>query len=207
MNIGKNKVVELTYELNVDGQLKDRATAERPLDYIQGTNMLLPKFEENLEGKQEGDTFEFTLTPEEGYGEVNPSMVLDLPKSAFMLDGKMHDELLIVGKVIPMLNNLGDVVNGTVKEVKEEFVSMDFNHPLAGQTLVFTGKVLTVREATEKELKEGLHGEYLPKEGHHCCGGGCHKGDGEGCEGGCGGDGGCGGCGGGCGGDCNCKEN
>lgn len=202
MNIGQNKVVELTYELNVEGQLKDRATAERPLDYIQGTNMLLPKFEENLEGKQAGDTFEFTLTPEEAYGEVNPSLVLDLPKSAFMLDGKMHDELLVVGKVIPMLNNLGSVVNGTVKEVKEEFVSMDFNHPLAGQTLVFTGQVLTVREATEKELKEGLHGEYLPQEGHHCCGGGCHKGDGEGCGGGCEG-----GCGGGCGGDCNCKEN
>ena len=58
---------------------------------------------------------------------------------------------------------------------------MDFNHPLAGKTLNFKGEILTVRDATEKELKEGLHGEYLPQEE---CGCGCghhHHGDGECC--------------------------
>ncbi|MCQ2118331.1 MAG: peptidylprolyl isomerase [Bacteroidales bacterium] len=189
MKIDQNKVVELTYELVVEGKLTDKATQERPLDYIQGTSMLLPEFEKNLEGKEPGDRFEFTLNPEEGYGTVDPNMVLDLPKSAFAVEGVVREELLVVGNVIPMLSNIGTVVQGTVREIKDDVVTMDFNHPLAGKVLNFSGTVLTVREATEKELNEGLHGEYLPpEEGHHCCHkkGGCHKNEGEGC---CHGDG------------------
>ena len=63
MEIGTDKVVELSYELEVDGKVVDRAGEERPLDYIHGTRMLLPKFESELEGKTAGDLFEFTLTP------------------------------------------------------------------------------------------------------------------------------------------------
>ena len=66
MKIEKNKVIELAYELEVDGAIVDRAVEERPLDYIQGMNMLLPKFEEYLEGKKPGESFAFTLTPAEG---------------------------------------------------------------------------------------------------------------------------------------------
>ena len=82
-----------------------------------------------------------------------------------------------------MLNQAGQVVQGTVHEVTESAVTMDFNHPMAGKTLHFTGKVESVRSATDKELTEGLHGEYLPPEEHECCHGkgDCHKGEGEGC--------------------------
>ena len=191
MKIEKNKVIELSYELEVDGAIVDRAVEERPLDYIQGMNMLLPKFEEYLEGKEPGESFAFTLTPAEGYGYSEPAMVLSLPKTAFMLDGKMHDELLVIGKTLPMINQMGNVVNGTVKEILEDSVKMDFNHPLADKTLNFSGKVLSVRDATDKELTEGLHGEFLP---HGGCHGGCHGGgDGEGCCGGGNGEGCCGG--------------
>ena len=86
-------------------------------------------------------------------------------------------------------------MQGTVAAVEEKSVKMDFNHPMAGKTLHFTGKVESVRDASEKELKEGLHGEYLPKE-CHCHkgeGGCCHKGEGEdcNCEGDCHCEGGC----------------
>ena len=124
MKIEKNKVIELSYELEVDGAIVDRAVEERPLDYIQGMNMLLPKFEEYLEGKEPGESFAFTLTPAEGYGYSEPAMVLSLPKTAFMLDGKMHDELLVIGKTLPMINQMGNVVNGTVKEILEDSVKM-----------------------------------------------------------------------------------
>jgi hypothetical protein len=91
------------------------------------------------------------------------------------------------------INGMGAVIPGVVLEVNEDSVKMDLNHQMAGKTLRFTGEILTVREATEKELREVLHGEYV-----HTCGG-CH-GHG-GCSGGCGdGD-----CGSGCGdGDCGC---
>ena len=191
MEIGTNKVVELSYELEVDGKIVDRAGEERPLDYIHGTRMLLPKFESELEGKTAGDMFEFTLTPEEGYGEYDPKLVVELPETAFSINGEVQRQMLFVGNMIPMLNSAGMVERGVVKELRDSIVVMDFNHQMAGKTLNFKGKVISVREATDKELTEGLHGEYLPHD-CHCsggCHGGCHGEDGCGCgeEGGCGG--------------------
>ena len=183
MKIDKNKVVALSYELEVEGTIADKATSESPLEYIQGNGMLLPKFEAEVEGKEVGETFGFTLTPEEGYGTYNPEYKFDLPKESFAIDGAVREDLLVVGRIIPMLNTSGQVVQGTVAAIGENTVTMDFNHPMAGKTLHFTGKVESVREATEKELKEGLHGEFLPQEECSCCHG--HK---EHCDG----EGGCG---------------
>ena len=182
MKIAQNTVVEFCYELEVDGQIVDRTTKERPLDYIHGTGSLLPKLEEHIEGMEPGATFDVTLAPADAYGEVDPNRVLDLPKAAFEVNGEIREDLLVPGNTIPMLNSMGAVIPGVVLEVSEDSVKMDLNHQMAGKTLRFTGEVLTVREATEKELTEGLHGEYV----HKC--GGCHGG---GCGGGCHGEGGC----------------
>ena len=115
---------------------------------------------------------------------------IEIPKTSFAgPDGKIREDLLVVGFTIPMLNSEGQVIQGTVAAVSDDTVTMDFNHPMAGKTLHFTGKVESVREATEKEMTEGLHGEYLPKEGCHCgghCGEGCDCGCGEGGECSCG---------------------
>ncbi len=179
MKIEKNKVVALTYELIVDGKIADKADETRPLDYIHGNHMLLAKFEEYLEGLTEGDPFAFTLSPEEGYGVYDEKRVIMLPKEAFMIEGVLHEELMEVGRTLPMMGADGSVVYAVVKEVTPEGVAMDFNAPMAGKTLNFTGKIVSVRDATEKELREGLHGEYLPREEEHCRHGKgrCHKDD------------------------------
>lgn len=194
MKIEDKKVVELIYELNVDGEIVDKTTEERPLDFIQGMGYLLPLFEKNLEGKEPGDGFAFTLAPKDGYGEWELERIIDLPKEAFEVDGKIREDLLVVGQTIPLMNSMGGVVPGKVLEVAEKTVKMDLNHPMAGKTLNFSGKILSVRDATEKELSEGLHGELVQH--HECsCGHGCgHEG---GCEGECGGE-----CGGECKGEC-----
>ena len=202
MKISQDKVVALAYTLEVEGQIADSASTDKPLEYIHGTGMLLPKFEMEVEGKEPGEGFAFTLDPEEGYGAYNPKYKFDIPMEAFQIDGKVQEELLQVGRIIPMLNQDGQVIQGTVAEVKETAVTMDFNHPMAGKVLNFTGTVVSVREATEKELTEGLHGEYLPQ-GCGGCHGNCH-GDGE-CGGGCHGEGDCN-CGGEGGCDCGCKS-
>ena len=155
MIVTKDKVVELEYELIVDGKVVDKTTdTTGPLDYIHGENMLLPKFEEALEGLEPEAEFAFTLAPEDGYGEYDPKKKIDIAKSTFEVEGVLMEELLQVGRYIPLLN------------------------PMAGKTLNFKGKVVSVRDATEKELTEGLHGEFLPKEGgccgHHGNGGCCH---------------------------------
>ncbi len=172
-------MVSITYELVVDGKTADKATEEKPLDYIHGNHMLLPKFEAEIEGLEPGGEFAFTLSPAEGYGEHNPSMVFNLPMESFVIDGRIPEGLLVEGRVIPMLNGQGQIVQGTVRGFEGDAVKMDFNHPMAGKTLNFTGKVLSVRDATEKELTEGLHGEYLPPKEHHCK----KHGDGKCCHG------------------------
>ena len=152
MKVSKNSVVAISYELMVDGGLADKAVAEKPLEYIHGTGMLLPRFEEELEGKEQGDDFAFVLSPEEGYGVHNPEYVFDLPIEAFAIDGEVRRDLLQLGRTIPMLNSAGQVVQGTIREIREEAVTMDFNHPMAGKTLNFSGKVESVREATAKDV-------------------------------------------------------
>lgn len=196
MKIEKDKVVTVAYDLLVEGKLTDQATETSPLDYIQGMHMLIPAFEAALEGLQEGDTFAFTLKPEEGYGPYDQKRLIHLPKTAFTIQGQVREDLMQVGRILPMVGADGSVVNATVTEVREDGVLMDFNHPMAGKVLDFKGKVLSVRDATEKELTEGLHGEFLPPEEHHCCHGKgkgrchhhhgenegeCHHGEGECC--------------------------
>ena len=191
MKITSNAVVEFCYDLEVDGQIVDKTTKERPLDYIHGTGGLLPKLEAHVEGMEPGDKFDVTLSPADGYGDGNPDLVIDLPKAAFEVNGEVREDLLVPGNTIPMMNSMGGVIPGVVLEVSEDSVKMDLNHQMAGKTLHFTGE----------ELTEGLHGEFV----HTCgCGGGCHGHDG-GCGGSC--EGGCheGGCGGhGEGHDCGC---
>ena len=198
MIIEKHKVVVLNYELEVEGKIIDKSSSDKPLDYIQGCHMLIPGFENALEGKKEGDSFDFTVSPEDGYGVYDEEARFDVPKTAFEYEGKIREDLLFVGNMVPMQTADGQVMNAVISQVKDDAVTMDFNHPLAGKNLHFSGTVISVREATKKELDEGLHGEFLPPaEGCHCQGQCNH--DGSCCsEGGCEGEGSCG--------ECHCKE-
>ena len=202
MIIENKAVVALSYVLEVDGKVVDQAGSDAPFDYIHGTCMIIPKLEATLDGMSAGQDFECTVSPEEGYGEYDMAKVFDVPMSTFMFKGELRKDLLEVGRYIPLLNSAGEVCRAMIVEVKEDSVTLDFNDPMAGKTLVFRGTILSVREATEKELLEGLHGEFLPPQGG-CCHGGCHG------NGGCHGDGGCKGDGGCCHGDgheCGCGE-
>ena len=196
MKITANKSVSAEYELYVDGEtegeleLMERATAEQPLSFIYGVGMMLPKFEENIFGLATGDKFDFTIENEDAYGPYEDENVLDLDRSIFEIDGKLDEEVVFEGNVVPLMDNEGHRINAQVVEVTDTHVKVDLNHPLAGENLHFKGSILEVREASEKELA-ALQG-----------GGGCGWG-----SGGCG-DEGCG-CddgeeGGSCGSGCGC---
>lgn len=151
-------------ENDVKGNLIQEVTKDQPFVTLFGAGALLPKFENELEGLQVGDSYGFALTSQEGYGEVNPQAVVELDKKIFEVDGKIDEEMLKVGNTIPMQNDQGQPLSGLVKEIKEDKVVMDFNHPLAGVNLYFTGEILDVREATAEELEHGhVHGSG----GHH----------------------------------------
>lgn len=158
MKIQKNKVVTLSYDLRIENHESDiieSATPEMPLKFIYGVGKMIPKFEEKIEGKEKEDSFKFMLHSNEAYGEASEDNFIDIPKSSFEIDGKIDEKMLQKGNIIPLQDNQGNRFEGIVDEVKDEAVRMDFNHPMAGQDLYFTGKVLDVRDATEEELKKG----------------------------------------------------
>jgi FKBP-type peptidyl-prolyl cis-trans isomerase SlyD len=202
MKITANKAVSAEYELFVDGEtegeleLMEKATEQQPLSFVYGVGMMLPKFEENLFGMQAGDKFDFVINTEDAYGEYDDESVLDLDRAIFEIDGKIDEEVIFEGNVVPLMDNEGNRVNAQVVTVTDTHVTVDLNHPLAGENLHFKGSVLEVREATEKELAALMGGGG--------CGSSCGCGSGESS---CG-DGGCGcddsedkmgGCGSGCG--------
>jgi len=165
MKITKHTVPSVTYTLVVDGEVVDMAEKDKPLSFIHGVGMMVPGFESNLEGLSAGTKYEFTLSPDEAYGPYNEEAVVDLPVSTFMVDGKVNKDLLNIGQVVPMQDQNGNPLNGTVLEVSDEAVKMDFNHMLAGKELNFTGEILEVREATPAEIEHGhVHG---PGDHHH----------------------------------------
>lgn len=193
MSIKTGYYVECTYDLfrgkdNREEKL-EMATAEAPFQFISGKGFAMPAFEKHLEGMQEGDNFDFNLEPAEAFGEVREDLILQLDKSIFVNhEGAFDSEHVYEGNTLPMQTKDGQVVPGTVLEVSEEKVEMDFNHPYAGLDLHFVGTILQAREATDEDeatLNARLQG--------HDCGGGCSCGD---ChsEGGCGSssDSGCG---------------
>jgi len=167
MTIQENKVVSLAYELEVDEKdsenrvLADKSEDGNPLVFIFGTGQLLERFEENIQGKQKGDTFSFSISAEEGYGEFDDEAVIELPIETFRVNGELDLEMLQPGSVLPMVDENGNPLQGRVIEISEDdIVTMDFNHPLAGFVLYFKGSVIDVRDATADELSHGhVHGE------------------------------------------------
>ena len=188
MKVENQKVVTLEYDLYVDGEngqeeMMEKATAEAPLVYCHGEGMMLPAFERAMEGLAEGEAFDFRIPCEEAYGEYDTDGVLQLDKKMFYNgDGEFDSERVYVGAIVPMNTADGQVINAQIAEITKEHVTIDLNHPLAGENLHFVGKVLNIRQVTEGELK-ALH--------HRGCGGcGGHWGGGD-CNGDCG-EGGCG---------------
>ena len=163
MNIAKNTVVSMTYiltENDVQGNLIQEVSKDKPFVVLFGAGGLLPKFENELEGLKTGDTFGFGLDSNDAYGDHQPQAIMELDKSIFEVEGKIDEEMLKVGNAIPMQNEQGQPLSGLIKEIKEDKVLMDFNHPLAGTNLHFTGEILEVREASEEELSHGhVHGD------------------------------------------------
>ena len=172
MGIVKDKMVSLTYDLRLDGkdgEIFETAAKENPLIFLYGAGMMLPAFESGLVNKNAGDTFEIEIPAVNGYGEVNEEAILDLPKHIFHVDGKFDEELVTPGKSVPMMSSGGQRMEGLVISVDDNIVKMDFNHPLAGEDLHFTGEILEVRDATDEELISA----YNPGAG---CSGGCGSG-------------------------------
>jgi FKBP-type peptidyl-prolyl cis-trans isomerase SlyD len=144
------------YIINEDGsqELLESVSADEALEYLHGYENIVPGLENALEGKTVDDAFDVTVTPENGYGEYDEDLIEELDRDDFDFDEE--DDMLEVGMEIEMLDEDGDIVEGTIKELRGDVVVVDLNPPLAGQTIRYQGRVVAVRDATEEELEWGF---------------------------------------------------
>jgi FKBP-type peptidyl-prolyl cis-trans isomerase SlyD len=160
MKIEKNKIVSLIYELresNQEGRLIEALDEAKPLTFLYGTGRLLPVFESNIIELSSGDQFRFALSSEMAYGDKREDMIVNVPIAVFETDGKLNEEICQVGNEVPMMDTDGNPLNGIINEITDTYVRMDFNHPMAGQDLFFTGRIIEVREPTDHELSGTNH--------------------------------------------------
>ena len=161
MIIENDVVVGIAYTLREagGGSLVETVTEVQPFYFLFGSGHLLDEFESRLHGKVSGHSFDFQLSPEQAYGLVDEDSVVDLPLTAFMIKGRFAEEYVKEGEAIQMQDPDGNALPGRVVKRGPEAVTVDFNHPMAGKHLHFSGKVVEVRAATEEELEHGhVHG-------------------------------------------------
>jgi FKBP-type peptidyl-prolyl cis-trans isomerase SlyD len=177
MKIENNKMVTLIYELrenDSNGRIIEALDESRPLTFIYGMGRLLPVFESNISLLKTGDNFRFTLSSEMAYGDKREEMIINVPVSVFETDGKINEDICRVGNEVPMTDSDGNPLAGIINEITDTYVRMDFNHPMAGLDLFFSGKIVEVREATERELAETMNScSGCSSKEHADCSGGC----------------------------------
>lgn len=162
----------------VDGENREKieeAPTTKPFEFISGFGVTLDEFEKNIVELEPGAQFDFELTKEQAYGDYEEERVLDLDRSIFQINGHFDHENIFVDAIVPLQNEEGNRFYGRVVDITDDKVKMDLNHPLAGKTLNFKGRVLEKREASNQEIQNLVN--FLSGEG------GCGCGD---CGGGCG---------------------
>ena len=157
--VADDMVVQLDYTLTLaNGEIYDSSDETGPLEYIQGQGHIISGLEEALYGMAVGDEKDVVVTPDLGYGEYDPEAVQTLPLDVFPPDMELEP-----GMAIDLYDeDTDEEVEAYVAEVDEDSVVVDFNHPLAGETLNFHVKVVGVRPATDSELDHG----HVHSDGH-----------------------------------------
>ncbi len=156
MTIATNKAVSIEYTLTNDaGEVIDSSAGGAPLVYLQGAGNIIPGLEKALDGKAVGEELTVTVEPEDAYGEYSAELVSTL--SASMFEGV---DQLEVGMQFHASAPDGQMQIVTIRDLDGDDVTVDGNHPLAGQCLTFQVKVVAVRDASEEEVAHGhVHGE------------------------------------------------
>ena len=150
--ISKDAVVGIDYRLTVADGTEVDATADRgPMEYLHGHQNIIPGLEKELEGHEVGDTLDVAVSPEEGYGQHDPERVVQVAGEQLGFEPE-------VGAVVSAKLPDGREQHLLIAEIEGDTVTLDGNHPLAGQTLRFEVSIASIREATEKEIADGSVG-------------------------------------------------
>ena len=155
LKVADGLVVGLDYTLRLDdGEVIDSSTDGEPLEFLQGQRQIIPGLEQSLYGMMLGDEKDVEVAPADAYGESDPDAVELVDRDVFP-----PDLSLAPGMALRMRDSSGQALEAYVAEVRPDGVLLDFNHPLAGETLFFRVKIAALRPATSEELSHGhAHG-------------------------------------------------
>lgn len=158
--IADDIVVSMAYILTINGEKIDSSDDSGPLEFIQGCHNIVTGLERQIYGMKIGESRKLVIAPDEGYGDVDPQALIAIPRAEF------PDDLpLEVGIELDIRDEDGEVFPATVVEVNNDIVKLDFNHPLAGETLHFEVKITDLREPTQEELDHGhVHSDDIHDE-------------------------------------------
>jgi len=143
-------VVAIDYTLTVEGEVIDSSQNSEPLEFLQGHGNIIPGLEKEMLGMNVGDQKSVTVSPAEGYGEINEEALLDVPANEFPENIPVE-----VDTELQVQNENGEPTYARITKVENNVAVLDFNHPLAGKKLGFDVKVVGIREPSKEELAHG----------------------------------------------------
>ncbi|MCU7818678.1 MAG: peptidylprolyl isomerase [gamma proteobacterium symbiont of Lucinoma myriamae] len=171
MAIKQDQIVAIKYSASVNSEVIDNNMEEdAPLFFMYGRGQMMPGLETRIADMNVGDSSDLEIPAAEAYGEHNPEAIQTVPKE-HLAHLELHEGLVLQGQ-----GENGEPVMVVVKEIQDEIVVMDHNHPMAGQDISFSVTIQDIRDANEEELNMGIAAENQQQHHHHeegdCCGGG-----------------------------------
>jgi FKBP-type peptidyl-prolyl cis-trans isomerase SlyD len=150
LTVADDLVVSLDYTLHLEGdeEVFDTSAGQEPLEFIQGRGHIIPGLEQAVYGMAVGHKKEVVVQPDEGYGELDSDAFQLIPRDSFPPTMEIE-----VGMELELHDDDGEVLEATIAELHPDSVMLDFNHPLAGETLYFDVEVIGLRPATDEELE------------------------------------------------------
>jgi FKBP-type peptidyl-prolyl cis-trans isomerase SlyD len=157
--VENNVVVSMEYTLHVDNEEIDSSRGQDPLQFLVGYGNIISGLEREMMGMKVGESKDVVVAPAEGYGEFDEEAFMDVPRSAFPKDMTIEE-----GSELTVRDDSGQARYARVDTIEGDNVTLNFNHPLAGDELHFNVKVVGLREPTAEELE---HGHVHQGDGHH----------------------------------------
>ena len=136
--IEPGKTIKIHYTLIVDGDVLESSQESGPLEYEHGRGQIIPGLENALEGLNEGDSGQVDIGPDDAYGPINPELIIEIPRN------QIQDGFIEIGTVLRGKDQQGKTIQGIVREVSDDQITVDFNHPLAGKELHFDFEVIEI---------------------------------------------------------------
>lgn len=157
-SVQKDVVVSIEYTLQVDGEEIDSSKGQDPLQFLVGHGNIIAGLEREMIGMKVGDSKDVVVQPADGYGEYDEEAYMDVPRGQFPQDMPVEE-----GLELSVRDDQGQSRYARIDSIEGDTVTLNFNHPLAGDQLHFNVKVVELREPTTEELEHG----HVHQGGHH----------------------------------------